>query len=216
MIRLTEKYRPKTLADIIGQEKALNKLRIVINRSWGGHAYYLTGKSGTGKTSIARILADMNADKLYTIELVGRQLTVNQLKEIKENWMYIPMSEKSGQALIINESHGISKPVIEYLLQLIEDLPSNIVVIFTTTFEGADLFEEQLDSSPFSSRCINISLTQRDICEPLAIRAKEIADLEKLNGQPEEAYIKLLRKHKNNMRSALNDIESGCMLSKTL
>lgn len=210
---LTEKYRPKQFQDLVGQESALNKLQVVLNRSWGGRAYWVTGISGSGKTSLARILADMNADSLYTVETVGRQLTVLQLKDIKERWAYIPMAEKSGQALIINESHGIAKPVIEVLLGMIEDLPSNVIIVFTTTNDGNDLFEENMDSSPFASRCIKVKLTSRDICEPMAQRVMEIADLESLNGQPKEAYIKLMRKHKNNMRSALNEVESGCMLS---
>ncbi len=212
-MRLDEKYRPTTFQDVVGQEKAVKLIQSLVSRSWGGRAFWMAGGSGSGKTTIARIIANMNADKLYIHELTGRELTLTTLTEIKNRWIYIPMSDKPGYALIVNEAHGLAKPVIEKLLDLLENLRDNVVVIFTTTREGNDLFEEQLDSGPFASRCINIRLAARSICEPLARRAKEIARQERLDGQPHEAYVRLLRKCKNNMRAALSEIESGAMLS---
>ncbi len=116
-----------------------------------------------------------------------------------------------GRAYIINEAHGLSRPSIR---QLLERLPSHVIFVFTTTNEGVeDLFEEKIDAHPLLSRCQEIKLARRNLSEPFAQRAMDIAITSGLNGQPQSEYIKLVRKHKNNLRAVLQEIESGAMLS---
>lgn len=211
-MRLTEKYRPKALPEIVGQDKAVKVLSRFSGRH-GGNAYYISGKSGTGKTSLARIIAAEVADPLNTREIVGRMLTTAMLREIVENWAYYPMGDKPGYALIVNESHGLSKPVVELFLDILEGLKSNVVIVFTTTNEGLELFEDaKLDAGPFASRCICIRLTNQGVTKPFAQRLREIAQVEGLDGQPESAYVRLVSDCKQNFREALTRIESGEML----
>lgn len=210
---LTEKYRPKSWPEVIAQDKAVRVLaRMERTGGFGGRSFYIAGKSGTGKTTLARIIAGHVADPANVTEVVARQLTVNGLREMAFQWHYVAMGDKPGYALIVNEAHGMSKPVIEVFLDILEGLKSNVTIIFTTTNEGADLFEEHIDAGPFASRCHCLKLTNQGLSPKFAARLREIAQAEGLDGQPESEYLKLVNRCGQNFRDCLNRIESGEML----
>lgn len=213
-MNLSEKYRPRCLDDVLAQDKAKTVIRVVLSRGWGGQAWWITGNSGTGKTTLAWIIAQIGADKANIIELAGREINPAMIAEFKRRWMYVAYGEKRGYALIVNDAHGLSKPVIEIFLNWLENLRPNVIVIFTTTRDGNDLFEDtQMDSGPFASRCINLNLASRDLCRPFAARVKEIARIEGLDGKPANDYQALLKQCRNNMRKALFAVQKGEMLT---
>lgn len=210
-MRLDEKYAPKDWPDVIGQDKAIELIKRIAEI--GGRAFWITGASGTGKSTIARIMAGQIADlRFSTYETTGRELTPSVLSDLYDKWRQGRSLLGSGWALIVNEAHGMSKPVIEKFLDLLEKLNPYTVIIFTTTSDGNDLFEEKLDSSPFASRCLAIRLAQRNLCIPFAAKAKLVAQAENLDGQPIESYVNLVKKCGNNLRQVYREIESGRML----
>lgn len=213
MIPLCEKYRPNSWGDVVGQDKVIAKIMALARRGLGGRAYWLSGQSGTGKTTIARLIAQVIADEQNIIELDASQCTAAFLRQVEGDMAYMGMGSRHGKAYLINEAHGLRSDAIRQLLVLIERLPDHVAVVFTTTSDGQDrLFEDQIDAHPLLSRCIVLPLARRDICEPLARRAREIAVSEGLDGKPFAEYVKLLRLHKNNLRAAIQDIETGAMM----
>jgi replication-associated recombination protein RarA len=188
-MRIDEKYRPQTFDDVIGQDKIVSLLKVIAEKDdFGGRAFWITGNSGTGKSSIATLIAACLASNFTTFETTGRELTVSDLKRYSDYWRSKAITG-DGWALIVNESHGLSRPVIEVLLNLLEKLPYHVVIIFTTTNDGHDLFEEQLDSGPFASRCISLRLTGRNLCERFANKAKEVAELAGLSRDREPGLL---------------------------
>jgi replication-associated recombination protein RarA len=211
---LHEKYRPQSLDQVLGQDKAVSQVKMIIERrgGFGGRAVMITGKSGQGKTTLARIIAGSLADSFNVTEFDAIDCTPYRIGEIEDAMQIYGMGEKSGRVWIVNEYHAMKRDSVAKWLTVLERIPAHCCVVFTSTIEGSELFEDQMDSSPFASRCIQIALAQRGVGQAFAQRALEIARMEGLDGQPLAKYLRLVEDCKGNFREVLQVIDGGGML----
>ena len=218
--QLYEKYRPSMkdpehpFAEVVGQDKAVRQVERILDREgWGGQAFFISGPSGVGKTTIGRIVAGIGADERCIDEYDSADtLTMEEMDRLNRVLGMYGWGKKSGRAIIVNECHALRGAAIRRLLGLLERIPRHVVWIFTTTKEGENtLFEKQIDASPLLSRCHEIHLTGQGLCKPFALLAQRIARAEGLDGKDLPAYENLLKEDHNNLRRALMAIADGRM-----
>ena len=214
---LYQQYRPKSWADLVGQDKAVAVARRVVERQgFDRGAFFIDcaggNNSGTGKSSLAWVIANTLADPFFITEIPGAKLDKAAVAEIERSAQLCTWSaDKPYRVWIVNEAHAITQGGVDLLLTFLESLPKHCVMIFTTTRQpDSDLFGT--DNGPLYSRCHCIRLTNQGLAEPFAQRVKEIAAAEGLDAQPLAKYVALMRQCKNNMRRALQLVEAGEML----
>ena len=210
-MQLYEKYRPRQLEDFIGQPKSIAAIKRIMSRpDWDRDAFWIQGPSGTGKTSLAWIVANQVAHDFDIIELDGDKCSVQAVREIAQNISLCSMFGK-WRVWIVNEAHAMSRQAVQAWLTLLERLPAMRLVIFTTTQSlDEDLFGHF--SSPFGSRCKVFNFTNQGLAQLFAQRAKQIAQAEDMDGQPLQKYVRLVQDCHNNMRQVLQRVDSGELL----
>ncbi len=215
-IPLAEKYRPNRFEEVIGQSKLIAQIQALNARGGlGGRAYWLSGRSGGGKSSTAKLIGREVADDLNIEVSDARGLSIETLKDWERSSRLYGLGEKHGRAFIVEEAHTLRKPLIDRLLVVVDtgNIPAHCVWLFTSTKTGVDsLFEDYEDAGPLLSRCTRLEFTSRNVAKSLAARAKWIAEQEGLDGRDLDDYLKLVNEHNGNMRGVLNDIEAGRML----
>lgn len=138
---LYRKYRPSSLADVVGQSQVTDVLLRSLKQGKVAHAYLLTGPRGVGKTSIARILAHEINQLPYTAEDNHLDIIeidaasnngVDDVRELRDKVNLAPIAAKK-KIYIIDEVHMLSKPAFNALLKTLEEPPAHVVFILATT-----------------------------------------------------------------------------------
>jgi DNA polymerase-3 subunit gamma/tau len=152
---LARKYRPQTFEEVIGQPHVTQTLSNAILAGRVAHAILLTGPRGTGKTTIARILAkamnckegptpqpcntcrscseitDGHAADVFEIDGASNN-SVDQVRELRGNLQYLPAHSRN-KIYIIDEVHMLSLAAFNALLKTLEEPPPHVMFIFATT-----------------------------------------------------------------------------------
>lgn len=212
-MQMNELYRPRTWSDVVGQEKMVQRIQALAKRGLAGRAYFLSGQSGTGKTSIGRLIAAEVASELATKEMNAHDVELDFVLKMELSWHTTALAksgDKTGRAYIFNEAHLLRSKVISRLLTTLEQIPPHCVVIFTSTTEGTQtLWEDYDDSSPLLSRCLRLDLSRRGLCTPFAQRMLAICEKEGLGKPTLQQCERVLKEEGNNLRAGIHRIEAG-------
>ena len=154
---LYRKYRPQTFAEIIGQEHVVQTLTNAISSGMISHAYLFAGPRGTGKTTIARLLAKavncegrkdgtaepcnkchsclgiMEDRALDLIEIdAASHRGIDEVRELRDGIRFFPTKSKY-KVFIIDESHQLTREAANALLKTLEEPPGHAIFVLATT-----------------------------------------------------------------------------------
>ncbi len=214
---LYRKYRPETFDEVVGQEAAVTTLRNQVRAGRVGHAYLFCGTRGTGKTSVARILARavncedpqdgnpccrcescrsiLEGRTMDVIEIDGASNNgVENVRQIREEVAYAPASLKK-KIYIIDEVHMLSAGAFNALLKTLEEPPEHVIFILATT---------EVQSVPVTilSRCQRFDF-RRIPLDQITERLTQLLAQEQVEAE-EKAVRYIARKADGGMRDALS------------
>lgn len=131
---LYRKYRPQSFDEVVGQEKIVNALKNAIAKDTTAHAYLFHGGRGTGKTTIARILAEefgTSVSDLVEIDAASNR-KIEDIRELREGVKTLPFESKY-KVYIIDEVHMLTNESFNALLKTLEEPPAHVKFILATT-----------------------------------------------------------------------------------
>ena len=195
MAALYRKYRPQDFDEVVGQEPIVRTLRNAIAGDQVRQAYLFAGPRGTGKTSMARILAKAlncaqgptpspdnvchacvaiaNGSSLDVIEMdAASQRGIDDIREIRDRVVLQP-AEGRYKVYILDEAHQLTDAAWNALLKLIEEPPPHLVFVFCTTDLSKVL-------PTVRSRCQTFVFSRPRLPE-LVKKLRRIADAEKID-----------------------------------
>ena len=174
-LALARKWRPKSFAEMVGQEHVVRALSNALTQNRLHHAYLMTGTRGVGKTTVARVMAKaLNCETGVTatpcgtcsacVEIDGGRFVdlieldaasntqVDQMRDLLENALYAPTRGRF-KVYIIDEVHMLSRSAFNAMLKTLEEPPAHVKFILATT-------DPQKVPVTVLSRCLQFNLKQ--------------------------------------------------------
>ncbi len=179
---LYRRYRPQSFAEVLGQDEIVRVLEAAGQKKLLHHAYLFTGPRGTGKTSVARLLAravDCAPADLYEIDAASHR-GIDEIRHLRESVRSLPVASPY-KVYIIDEVHMITRDAWNAFLKTLEEPPAHVIFILATT-EPHKILETVL------SRCqvFNFRRPTPEIISSLLIR---VAKQEGYALEPEAAAL---------------------------
>jgi DNA polymerase III subunit gamma/tau len=217
---LYRRHRPRSFAEVVGQEPVVRTLRHAVERGKVHHAYLFVGSRGTGKTSMAKILAAcLNCERGPTVEPCGEcdsclsiaratsldviemdaasNNSVDDIRELRESVAYAPVSGRR-KIYILDEAHMLSTAAWNAFLKTLEEPPPNTVFVLATT-EASKVPATVID------RCHRFDF-HRPTVEQIASVVRRAAEAESIE-IPAPAVAALARSATGSFRDALGTLE---------
>ncbi len=219
---IARKYRPQNFAELVGQEHVRATLENAIAGNRIAHGYIFSGQRGTGKTTVARILARClncvhgptttpcgecsscreiaagNAVDVIEIDAASNR-GINEMRELRENVRYRPARDRY-KVFIIDEAHQITSEAFNALLKTLEEPPEWVVFILCTT-------EAHKIPATIASRCQHFSF--RSIAfEELAQRIEWIGRQEGIEADAEAVAV-LAQAGDGSLRDSLSALDQA-------
>jgi DNA polymerase-3 subunit gamma/tau len=217
---LYRRHRPRTFEEVVGQEPVVRTLLGAVQRDQVHHAYLFVGSRGTGKTSMAKILAAClncehgptvrpcgecdscraiaRASSLDVIEMdAASNNSVDDIRELRDSVAFAPVSGRR-KVYILDEAHMLSTAAWNAFLKTLEEPPPNTVFVLATT-------EAQKVPATVIDRCHRFDF-QRPTVEQIAQVLRRTAEAESIEIPP-EAIAALARAATGSFRDALGTLE---------
>ena len=224
-LALYRKYRPKSLLEMIGQENVIDVITNEIKNNKISHAYLFTGPRGTGKTSLAKIIAktvnctnlkegipcgecyncknfDTNSD-IIEIDAASNN-GIEEIREIREKISLVPTNSKY-KVYIIDEVHMLTTQAFNALLKTLEEPPAHVIFIFATT-------EFYKIPSTILSRCQKFQFNKIDD-ELIVKRLQQISLAENIIIDDSALY-EIARLSDGGLRDSINYLDQLASLNK--